>query len=310
MPKVTVIMPCFNHGEFLTDSVNSILRQTHADLELIIVDDCSTDHSAAAIQRLADGDKRIRALRHEHNQGLSRSRNDALRVASGEFIAFCDSDDLWQPDKLSEQLELLRRNPEYALTYCDTWIIDGKGSQTGQRFSDLFPLPKVASGLLFDDLVRRNFINIQSVLMRRECMEVEPAFDERIELVQDWWYWIKLSHRHRFLYSDKPMASYRVHSRSTNLLQKRDYCVNRFRVSRRVLREFPGLRPARRAEILFRMGVDLCDLGKYDSGRALLWEATVFAVKDVRALATSARALRRLVMYAGSPRSQFNPVIP
>jgi glycosyltransferase involved in cell wall biosynthesis len=307
MPNVSVIMPCFNHGEFLTDSVNSILRQTHSALELIVVDDCSTDNSGDIIRSLAEGDKRIRVLRHEHNQGLSRSRNDALRIATGEFIAFCDSDDLWQSEKLSDQLELLRQHPEYDLVYGDTWIIDGRGSLTGQRFSDLFPPPKVASGSLFQELIARNFINIQSVLMRTECMQSGPAFDERIELVQDWWYWIKLSRRHGFLYADRPMASYRVHSSSTNLLQKRDYCVNQFRVFRCILRDYPDLSAASKADILFKMGVDLCDLGKYRTGRSLLWNAASFLVKDLRAFGTTARALRRLIMYVGSPRSQFSP---
>lgn len=300
MPKVSVIMPCFNHARFLSDSIRSILQQTHPDLELIIIDDCSSDGSGEIIKRFALQDSRIRPIRHECNQGLSKSRNDGLRIAGGQFIAFCDSDDIWEPDKLEVQAGLLGDRPDYGLTYCDTTIVDQKGLPTGQRFSERFPLPKTPSGWMFGNLVTRNFINIQSVLMRKECLQRIGYFDEQIELVQDWWYWIQLSRHYRFLYSPKPLARYRVHERSTNLVQKREYCVNRFKVFRRILRQYADLPSYTRTDILFRMGVDLCNAGKLRIGRRLLWDAIGLSLTDARNFWTFWRALRRLLYYAAS----------
>lgn len=294
MPMVSVIMPCFNHAQFLADSIQSILRQTHSDLELIIVDDCSSDHSAEVIGKFSAGDSRIKVIRHERNQGLSRSRNDALRLAAGEFIAFCDADDVWEIDKLKTQVGSLESQPDYVLAYSDTLIIDEHGVPTGRRFSENYNLPKTPTGRLFDDLLGGNFVNILSVLMRKECVEEVGPFDERVRWVQDWWYWVQLSRRHRFLYSARPLAKYRVHSRSTNLVQKRAYCLDRIRVFRWILRKYTDLRPGIKAHILYDMGVDLCSLGKYGTGRRLFWGAARWSVADARSLGRLCKAAVRI----------------
>src|SRR5437879_5335794 len=103
MPSVSVIMPCFNHGRFVKESVNGVLGQTHGDLELVIIDDCSSDKSWQIISGIARDDPRIKAIRHARNEGVAKSRNDGLRVAKGEFIAFCDADDIWDQGKLKFQ---------------------------------------------------------------------------------------------------------------------------------------------------------------------------------------------------------------
>src|SRR5688572_14817426 len=238
---VSVIMPCFNHARFVADSVQSILRQSHRELELIVTDDCSSDASWDVIRQLAAGDSRIKAIRHERNQGASKSRNDGLRAATGEFIGFCDADDMWEPGKLEFQLTQLRENSDRDIAFCDSVIIDEQGAPTGRRFSELFPVPKANSGgQLFPELLARNFINMQSVLMRKSCVRT-GCFDEQIKWVEDWWYWVRLSRDHRFVYSDQPLARYRVHSGSTNRVRKRSSGVNRFKVFHRILDEFDDL---------------------------------------------------------------------
>ena len=293
-------MPCFNQARFLEDSVGAILRQSHADLELMIVDDCSSDNSWDIIRRLADGDSRIRPIRHERNLGASRSRNDGLRAATGDFIGFCDADDVWEPMKLEIQIGQLRNNPNYDVVYCDTTIVDERGLLTGRRFSDRFRPPRSPSGSLFRKLIRRNFINMQSVVMRRECLQVAGYFDEGIKWVEDWWYWVRLSRQCRFLYSNEPLARYRVHSRSTNVVQKRGYHVNRFRVLTRILQGYPDLPLCAKADVIFNMGAALCELGKYRFGRRLYWQAVQLSIADVRAVVTCCRAFRRLILHTGS----------
>ena len=293
-------MPCFNHARFVADSAKGVSSQTHSDLELIIVDDCSSDNSWEVICALATGDSRIRPFRHERNQGASKSRNDGLRAAKGEFIGFCDADDIWEREKLKIQVALLENNPDCDVAYCDSLIIDENGLHGGQRFSERFPPPKTSSGWLFSELVGRNFINMQSVVMRKECLRRAGNFDEGIMWVEDWWYWVRLSRHHRFLYSEEPLARYRIHSRSTNRVQQRGYSVNRFKVFKRILLEYADLSPAAKGDIIYKMGIDLCNLGKYRAGRRLLWEAVRLSMTDPRAFSRFCKASVRIVLSAGT----------
>jgi glycosyltransferase involved in cell wall biosynthesis len=287
-------MPCFNHGHFVAESINAILRQTDADLELIIVDDCSSDCSWEIIQSIAVVDRRIRAIRHEYNQGASRSRNDGLLAANGEFIGFCDADDIWEPSKLKIQVKLLQDNPAFDVTYCDSIIINETGLSLGRNFSDTSRPPPAPSGWLFQKLLTRNFINMQTVLMRKICLQHVSGFDEEIKWVEDWWYWLRLSHAYRFLYSFQPLARYRVHAKSTNLVQKRNAAINRIRVFRKVLANYSDLRTSDRADILRNIGAELCDLGKRRAGRRLLAQAIGLSFTDIRAFFIGCRASWRL----------------
>jgi glycosyltransferase involved in cell wall biosynthesis len=289
-------MPCFNHARFVVESAEGILRQTLEDLELIIVDDCSSDNSWEVIQDVARKDPRVKAIRHARNQGASKSRNDGLLAANGEFIGFCDADDIWEKDKLRLQVELLRSNPTYDLTYCDSIIIDENGLPTGKRFSQLFPPPKLASGSLFSELLGRNFINMQSVLMRKGCLNRVGYFDEKIKWVEDWWYWVRISRDHRFLYYPAVLARYRVHSKSTSVVQRRGYRLNRYKVFKRILHEYADISRPAKADIRYEMGVDLYGLGKNRAGRAVFLDTIKVASTDIRAFSTLWKALARMII--------------
>jgi glycosyltransferase involved in cell wall biosynthesis len=296
MPNVTVIMPCFNHARFLTDSVNSILRQTYLDLELIVVDDCSTDASWQIIEKFATHDARVKGVRHEHNEGPSRSRNDGLRAASGQFIGFCDSDDVWESEKLTTEIDLLRNNAGYGVVYSDARIIDEEGQLTGKRFSELFPLPKPSSGWLFPELAKRNFMNIQSVVMRMECAQRVGLFDEGVKYIEDWWYWVQLSREYRFFYCEVPLCRYRMHSGSTSLVHQRAYSTNRLKVFRRILQNYGEISPSVKADIVYEMGVDLCRLGKYRFGQRFFWRTMRLAIREPELFTRFCKAVFRLCL--------------
>jgi len=122
MPRVSVIIPVYNRAELIAQAVESVLRQTFSDFELLVVDDGSSDGTWEALQRYGS---RIRALRQEH-QGASAARNLGIQTAAGEYLAFLDSDDLWQPQKLARQVAFLDQHPEAALVHCDGWVIKGQ----------------------------------------------------------------------------------------------------------------------------------------------------------------------------------------
>jgi glycosyltransferase involved in cell wall biosynthesis len=279
MPAASVIMPCYNAEKFVQHSVESILRQSFADLELLVVDDASKDKSVDVLRELAARDARVKLFVHDKNRGVSRSRNDGLRAAQGNYVAFCDADDVWKPEKLKLQIELLSSNPAYDVAYCDSQIIDENGTLTGRLFSGQFPPPRNASGDLYEELSARNFINMQTVCLRRNAMGQEIFFDESIKWVEDWWQWIRLSRKHRFLYDGRSLAQYRVHQQSTGFTQKRGIRINRWKVCRRNLRAHADMPLRLQALLWYYMGRELSFLGLRRLARKFLWKALRLGLK-------------------------------
>jgi hypothetical protein len=177
-------------------------------------------------------------------------------------LGFCDADDIWKPNKLQRQIEQLTDNPSYDLSYSDSEIIDESGALTGDRFSTLFPIRGKPSGSIFEGLAVTNFINTQTVLLRRRSIPDQRLFfDERLKWVEDWWQWIRLAHDHLFLYESNPLAAYRVHRQSTRVTQKVGICVNRWKVSKRTIRAYPDMPDRLKAEIWYQMGIALSQMG-------------------------------------------------
>ncbi len=128
---VSIIMPSYNTGRFIKESIESVLSQTYSDWELIIVDDCSDDDTDDIVRPyLADG--RIIYLKNEKNSGAAVSRNRALKEAKGKWIAFLDSDDLWEPDKLQKQIEFMNDNG-YHFSYTNYVEVDEKSNPNGKK---------------------------------------------------------------------------------------------------------------------------------------------------------------------------------
>ena len=128
MKEVSVIMPTYNCGRFIAESIRSVLAQTYTNWELIIVDDCSTDNTKEIVRGFDDA--RIRFLQNEQNEGAAVTRNKALRAAKGQYIAFLDSDDLWAPDKLARQIAFMEQHG-YAFTYHEYIEIDEASEPMG-----------------------------------------------------------------------------------------------------------------------------------------------------------------------------------
>ena len=136
--RVSVVMPAYDAAATLEASMRSVLEQSHADLELLVVDDCSSDDSPAIAQRIAAQDSRVRALRLPANAGVAAARNAGIQAASGDWIAFLDSDDRWHPEKLSAQLEHMQRTGT-RVSYCAYQRVD----PAGKVLSTVTPPPRV-----------------------------------------------------------------------------------------------------------------------------------------------------------------------
>lgn len=131
---ISIIMPSFNCGKFIEETIRSVQAQTYTNWELLFIDDCSTDESVSIVSRLQAEDERIKLFHNKKNCGAAVSRNNALKEAKGRWIAFLDSDDLWEPTKLEKQVRFMEENG-YAFSYTEYQEMDADGNLTGVTIS-------------------------------------------------------------------------------------------------------------------------------------------------------------------------------
>lgn len=261
MPKVSVLMPSYNYARYLPFAVESILSQSYSDLELIITDDCSTDNSREVVEHWKKRDPRVVGVNHVINRGLAGARNSGLAVSSGQFIALCDADDIWQPDKLKIQMEVFQRNQEVGLVHCDSAIIDGDGNPTGQLFSSMIHRAgQPTSGNLFEELCQRNFLCNPTVILRREAVQCAGGFDESLRSLEDWVCWAKVSKNYPFYYVDEPLVRYRIHGSGLSRNSK-NMALNRIKAVRLLLASFSDISPESRSGMLYSLGMSHLEIG-------------------------------------------------
>lgn len=185
-PKVSIILPAYNHAHFLPESIGSALGQTYPDFELILVDDGSTDQTRELVAGYLD--PRIR-YHYQDNRGLAAARNTGLRLARGEFIAFLDADDLFMPTKLEQQIRFFETHKAAGLSAGGWKYIDAAGEWIGEYWPWPDP-PDLTTG----DWLGNCFVNPVSVLVRREWIERVGGFDESLKQVEDWDLWLRLAY--------------------------------------------------------------------------------------------------------------------
>ena len=209
-PQVSIIMPAYNAEATLVAAVESALAQSFRDFELIIVNDCSTDTTAAIIDELARRDRRIRPLHNDTNSGASHSRYRAAEAARGQWLAFLDSDDLWAVDKLEKQLPLTRQAD---LIFTASAFIDHQGRQRDWTLH----VPETVS---YRKLLKQNIISNSSVLLRRQLYLQHACLEDGLH--EDFVCWIRLLRSGAVARGiDEPLLIYRLSpsSKSGNKLK-------------------------------------------------------------------------------------------
>jgi glycosyltransferase involved in cell wall biosynthesis len=262
VPKVSVLMPSYNYARYLPAAIHSVLSQSYSDLELIITDDCSTDESRAIVEEWRKLDSRVVPVLHDINRGLARARNSGLAVSTGDFVALCDADDVWLPDKLKAQMECFWTHPELGLVHCDSAIIDGEGKPTGEKFSSLMNQEgQATSGNLFEVLCERNFLCVPTVILRREAIEYAGGFEESLRSLEDWVCWAKVSRKYLFHYIEDALVQYRIHGAglSNNL---KGMASNRVKAVRYLLESFSDIPSQTRSRMLYTLGVSHLQLNE------------------------------------------------
>ena len=204
MPSVSVVMPAYNVAPYIGEAIRSALAQTHTDLELIVVDDGSKDETANIVREFAHSDKRVHLVQ-QPNRGLAGARNTALRAATGDYLALLDSDDVWEPEFLAEQLAILEARPEVDIVTGNGWYLDGpKHGQLARPYPDARPDPTLTS-ILGDEWS----VFIMAVFRRRVYTTV-GTFDEEMRSNEDYDFWLRAAHAgFRFRRNDQPLGHYR-----------------------------------------------------------------------------------------------------
>ena len=198
MTAVSVVIPTFNRRSLVLEAVRSALDQTASAVEVVVVDDGSTDGTAEALRPLAGT---IRVL-HQPNRGVASARNLGIREARGELIGFLDSDDLWDPRFLEATTGHLRRHPQLAMVSTG-W----KSLASGRRY------PQVREPLLQGDLYPRlmsmRLVRTSTVLARRDVLLAAGGFDESLEMAEDLDLWLRLARRHAIAFLNDPLSGSR-----------------------------------------------------------------------------------------------------
>jgi glycosyltransferase involved in cell wall biosynthesis len=204
-PLVSAILPVFDRAGSIARAFESVLAQTYRPVELIVVDDGSTDGTAAILERYRD---RATLLR-QANGGAYAARNLALRHAKGELVAFIDSDDAWLPEKLARQVPLMR--PGVALVYGDIEIVaapdDGAPRLRRTGFDEVSP----CRGAVLERFAYGNFVPTCTALVRRHALDEVGGFSEESRISADYLAWFRIAQRHEFDFVGTPVALYTRH---------------------------------------------------------------------------------------------------
>jgi len=223
--RVSLIIATFNHARFLDAAIDSALAQTLGAVDVIVVDDGSTDDTPAVLARYAG---RVRVLR-QPNRGLAAARNAGLAAARGTYVAFLDADDVMAPTKLAAQLEVLERSPTIGWTYCDV-LIETVATRTTVTASERFGYgARALDGWLFPELIHGNFIPAIAPMIRRTALDAAGGFDERLTALEDWDMWLRLSLLAEARYTPAVLVTYRIRpggmSEDRARMDKNRFCV-------------------------------------------------------------------------------------
>jgi O-antigen biosynthesis protein len=200
-PAVSVVVPTYNRAHVITRTLQTVLAQTFNDVEVLVVDDGSTDDTEQVVRSCTDG--RVHYLRQPANAGVSAARNRGLREARGEFIAFLDSDDEWMPRKLELQVALFRRVPEeVGLIYTGVETMRDDGTTTLERPQE--------RGNVYREMLWRNVIHGggSNVMIRREVVATVGYFHEGLAAIEDYEYWLRISRCFAVDFVDEPLMRY------------------------------------------------------------------------------------------------------
>ena len=201
-PRITVVLITHNGAGLIEQALHTVLDQTLASLEVVVVDDGSTDDTADRARAVGAADPRVRGV-SQANGGPARARNRGIREARGEYVAFLDHDDRWSRRKLEAQADLLDRRPDAAVASCYSALVDEEGRTLGWRIGGN------ADGDVYAEMLEWDMVSGGSVVLaRRSALLATGGFDETLPMRSDWDLWIRLARAYRFATARETLVGY------------------------------------------------------------------------------------------------------
>jgi glycosyltransferase involved in cell wall biosynthesis len=233
---VTVVVPAYNYAQYLERAVRSALAQQHRMLEVVIVDDGSTDETPALCRRLAEESPHVRCIRQE-NAGLSAARNTGIRAASHPFIAFLDADDEWLPEMLSTAMGAFQKlPPATGIVAVNSYRTDPGGTPIGEKRT----APRGDRFFSAGEILTKTRFMPSCVVARRECFQTAGEFDTALRSSEDRDMWVRIAVAWRVFYIDKALVRIRKHA--SNMSRHADRMLDAMRRVRRKARG-SGMKP-------------------------------------------------------------------
>jgi teichuronic acid biosynthesis glycosyltransferase TuaG len=207
---ISIIMPAYNAAKTISQSIESVIKQSHKNWELLIIDDGSQDNTSALVLDFQNKDQRIKLIKLSRNGGLSNARNEGCRAAIGSFISFLDSDDLWHENKLEIQVNFHLLNPEIDISHTDFHLFDDHGVLK-RPFKRLIDRKRNKEGQIYPGICYKNPIGILTVMVRRSLLNDIGLFDTTLWTFEDQDLWVKIAKRRKhFGYIPDVLAFYRL----------------------------------------------------------------------------------------------------
>lgn len=274
---ISVIIPTYNGSRYILSTVMSALNQSYPSIEVIVIDDGSTEDIAAILEPVIN---RINFI-SQQNRGPAAARNLGIHVSKGNYIAFLDHDDVWEPDNLQAKIAILKKNPEGAMTYSYPVLIDAAGATLPQTFHLICP-----SGWVFEDFLLQNRIaTFSSTLISRDVFDKVGMLDESPEITccDDYDMWLRIADVDKIFFSPDKNVKYRIHEQ--NLLKNHRLSLDsNLYVFKKALKECSSVSQMPRKKLsniinrhlymnyhvyAFNFYYDLCN---YKMTRNLLWQ--------------------------------------
>jgi glycosyltransferase involved in cell wall biosynthesis len=234
-PLVSIVAVCYNHEQFVVETLDSIKGQTYPNIELLIMDDYSTDNSVAVIKEwIKRNDYNCTFIANDQNQGVCKNLNEALILIKGTYYQCLSCDDIILKDKIQEQVTLFTQLDDcYALVYSDAYLMDNNSELHFGNFIQRHKpqMLEVPSGEVYDELIKSNYIPAMSVLIKTEFVNEIDGYDENLTY-EDYDLWLRLSKTYKFYFSNIPNSKYRIHKNNFHTSDhfKRESLLNSFRI--------------------------------------------------------------------------------
>lgn len=225
-PFVSVIMPVFNCELYIESAIRSVIGQTFRNLELIVIDDCSTDSTCSIVQRICQEEQRVRLIQNPVNMGVAKSRNRGLDICKGDYVAFLDADDIWMTNKLSLQIEKMEQE-NADLSFCSYGIIDDDGKLSKGAYI-------VPERITYDRLLKENVIGCSTVVLSNNIANKYRFVTDLYH--EDYCLWLEIIRDgYKVVGCSETLVHWRLLSGSRSFNKKRS-AINRWKIYRKFLK--------------------------------------------------------------------------